>query len=451
GRLPRPRPDRQPAVVEADVVELVDVVDVDEVRRLGDAEVHERHKTLTARQDARLLPGRRQHGDRLARARGAVVGERGRLHGSLLTPGCADGPTLMTTYARRGNCVRRPLFARRRAPRPIGGRAHAAAPAGPYTPRAGAPLPDPPPLRMLPLRLRTILALLAAAALTAVAALALPATGAAATSVSKACRAAAPAKVSFTRDRGRAYGWLRWTKPKKARGSLRYRVTVNGKARRASSARRLKVRVRPGQRLRFNVSTTRAPRCGRALKATAKFYAPTTPGNVAAAKLSGTSARLSWAQAKNGDGKLAGYRVSRNGATYRQVKGTAADVAVPADVQSTLTVASVDTRGHVSKASAPVSVDMSNGLPGTPTGVQAITVSDTAIGVSWTPSTGGTGRIVGYRVYRGGTLLAQVAGPSYVASNLAPGQSYTFNVQAVDSPPHQVRPSAPGRAARAPP
>jgi len=120
GRLPRPRPDRQPAVVEADVVELVDVVDVDEVRRLGDAEVHQRHKTLTARQDARLLPGRRQHGDRLARARGTVVGERGRLHGSLLTPGCADGPTLMTTYARRGNCVRRPLFARRRAPRPIG-------------------------------------------------------------------------------------------------------------------------------------------------------------------------------------------------------------------------------------------------------------------------------------------------------------------------------------------
>ena len=304
---------------------------------------------------------------------------------------------------------------------------------------------------MLPLRLRTILPLLAAAALAAVAALAHPATGAAATSVSKACRAAAPAKASFTRDRGRAYGWLRWTKPKKARGTLRYRVTVNGRARRATSARRLKVRVRPGQRLRFNVSTTRAPRCGRALKATARFYAPTTPTGVAAAKLFGTSVRLRWARSKDGDGKLAGYRVSRNGATYRQVKGTSADVAVPAGVQSTLSVASVDTRGHVSKASAPVSVDMSNGLPGTPTGVQAITVSDSAIGVSWAPSTGGSGRIVGYRVYRDGTLLAQVAGPSYVASNLAPGQSYTFNVQAVDSRSQMSGLSAPASATTAPP
>jgi spore germination protein YaaH len=304
---------------------------------------------------------------------------------------------------------------------------------------------------MLPLRLRTLLPLLAAAAVAAVAALAHPAAGAAATSVSKACRAAAPAKVSFTRDRGRAYGWLRWTKPKKARGALRYKVTVNGKARRATSARRLKVRVRPGQRLRFNVATTRAPRCGRALKATATFYAPTTPAGLSVAKLSGTAVRLSWAQAKNGDGKLAGYRVTRNGATYRQVKGTTADVAVPADVQSTLAVASVDTRGHVSKASAPVAVDMSNGLPGTPAGVQAITVSDSAIGVTWTPSTGGSGRIVGYRVYRDGTLLAQVAGPSYVASNLAPGQSYTFNVQAVDSRSQMSALSASASAATAPP
>src|SRR6185503_18189387 len=247
---------------------------------------------------------------------------------------------------------------------------------------------------MLPLRLRSILPLLAAAALTAVAALALPATGAAATSASKACRAAAPAKVSFTRDRGRAYGWLRWTKPKKARGTLRYRVTVNGKARRATSARRLKVRVKPGQRLRFRVATTRAPRCGRALRATAKFYAPTTPTGVGAAKLSETTVRLTWKKARNGDGKLAGYRVSRNGATYRQVKATTADVAVPAGVPSTLRVASVDTRGHVSRASAPVAVNMSTAAPGTPTGVTAVSVSDSAIGVTWAPSTGGAGRVV---------------------------------------------------------
>ena len=72
---------------------------------------------------------------------------------------------------------------------------------------------------MLPFPRRLTLPLLAAAALALLAALAHPAPGAAATSAAKACRTAAPAKVTFTRDRGRAYGWLRWTKPKRAHGA----------------------------------------------------------------------------------------------------------------------------------------------------------------------------------------------------------------------------------------
>jgi spore germination protein YaaH len=302
-------------------------------------------------------------------------------------------------------------------------------------------------------RLRPILPLLAAAALTLLAALAFAAPGAAAAKASKAarCASSAPAKVTFKRDRGRPYGWLRWTKPKRARGRVRYRVTIDGRRRAATSSRRLKVRVRPGQRLRFRVTTTRAPRCARALVATAKFYAPTTPAHVAAAKLSETSVRLSWAKSKAGDGKLAGYRVSRNGVTYRQVAATSLDVAVPAGVQSTLTVASVDTRGHVSSASAPVVVGSGNQAPGAPTNVAATAISESAIGISWSAGTAGTGRGVGYRVYRDGVLLAQVAASSYVASNLAPGHTYTFNVQAVDSR-GQVSPlSAPASATTAPP
>src|SRR6185312_6024349 len=164
---------------------------------------------------------------------------------------------------------------------------------------------------------------------------------------------------------------------------------------------------RPGQRVRFRVATTRAPRCSRALTATAAFYAPTTPAHVTSAQQSDTAVSLSWAKSKAGDGKLAGYRVVRNGVTYRQVAATSLVVAVPAATQSTLSVASVDTRG--------------------------------------------VGRTVGYRVYRDGVLLTQVAGASYVASNLAPGKSYTFNVQAVDSRAQLSPLSAPASATTAPP
>jgi spore germination protein YaaH len=311
---------------------------------------------------------------------------------------------------------------------------------------------------MLPSPLRRILPLLAATALALTAALALAAPGGAATpavaaaaKAAKACATKAPGKATFTRARGQAFGWLRWTKPKAARGKVRYRVTVDGKRRKATTARRLKVRVRPGQKLRFKVATTRAPRCARALKATATFYAPTTPANVAAATLSEASARLSWARSKNGDGKLAGYRVLRNGATYRQVSATSLDVALPAGAPSTLAVASVDTRGHVSAASAPVTVDLSSRAPGAPTGLAATSVSETAIGLSWAPGAPGSGRVVGYRVYRDGTLLGQVADTSYVASNLASGQSYSFAVQAVDSHSQVSDLSAPAAATTAPP
>jgi spore germination protein YaaH len=303
---------------------------------------------------------------------------------------------------------------------------------------------------MLSSRLRPTLPFLAVAATAIPAALALAAPGAAAAKASM-CATSAPAKVTFKRDRGRTYGWLRWTKPKKARGKVRYRVTVDGRRRGATTARRLKVRARPGQRLRFRVATTRAPRCARALTATAKFYAPTTPTHVAGAQNSETSVHLSWAKSKAGDGKLAGYRVYRDGVSYRQVAATALDVAVPAAAQSTLTVASVDTRGHVSAKSAPVAVGSSGQAPGAPTGVIAASISDSQIGVSWQAGTAGVGRTVGYRVYRDGVMLAQVTGSSYVASNLAPGTSYTFAVQAVDSRGQLSPLSAAASATTAPP
>jgi hypothetical protein len=141
----------------------------------------------------------------------------------------------------------------------------------------------------------------------------------------------------------------------------------------------------------------------------------------------------------------------RNGATYRQVTGTTLDVAIPVGVQSTLSVASVDTRGHVSTASAPVAVGAAGRVPGAPAGVSAIAISESAIGVSWSAGSPGIGRIVGYRVFRDGALVAQVAGGSAVVGNLAAGRAYSFQVQAVDSRSQVSALSAPVTAQTAPP
>ena len=305
---------------------------------------------------------------------------------------------------------------------------------------------------MLRSRLRLTIPVLVVA-LAVLTALTLGAAGAAAkpASPAKACRTAAPGKITFTRDRGRAYGWLHWTKPKKARGKVRYRVSVNGVRRRATTARRLKVRVRPAQRMRFSVAPTRSPRCGRTLRTTVRFYAPTTPAKVSAAALNDGAVRLSWQRSRKGDGTLAGYRVIRNGAIYRQVTGTTLDLAIPVGVQSMLSVASVDTRGHVSAPSAPVAVGTPSRPPGAPTGVSAVAISESAIGVSWSAGTPGMGRTVGYRVFRDGALVAQVAGGSAVVGNLAAGRAYTFQVQAVDSRSQLSPLSAPVTAQTAPP
>jgi spore germination protein YaaH len=94
---------------------------------------------------------------------------------------------------------------------------------------------------------------------------------------------------------------------------------------------------------------------------------------------------------------------------------------------------------------------MTSAAPGAPTGLVATTVSDSAIGLSWSPGAPGSGRLVGYRVYRDGVLLAQVTGTSYVASNLFAGRTYTFTVQAIDSRSLASGLSAPAAATTAPP
>src|SRR6185437_4126050 len=71
-----------------DVGELAEVIDVDEVLGLGQAQLHHRQQRVPAGDDPRLAVVLNQRRDRAVDAGGALVGERSRgLHGAQLLSG----------------------------------------------------------------------------------------------------------------------------------------------------------------------------------------------------------------------------------------------------------------------------------------------------------------------------------------------------------------------------
>ena len=65
-----------------------------------------------------------------------------------------------------------------------------------------------------------------------------------------------------------------------------------------------------------------------------------------------------------------------------------------------------------------------------PSGLTA-TPGDAQVSLSWTPSTDNVA-VTGYRVYRGGVLIASPATPYYTDTGLSNGTAYSYKVAAVD-------------------
>lgn len=164
--------------------------------------------------------------------------------------------------------------------------------------------------------------------------------------------------------------------------------------------------------------------------------APTAPVGLSAT-LAGTTANLSWT-ASSDDVGVAGYRVSRNGATLPgTVTGTAfADSGLPAGTHA-YTVTAVDAAGNVSAASNTASVTIASpeppaadtAAPTVPANLTAVLTGTTA-DLSWTPSTDDTA-VTGYRITRNGAVHTTVLNPFYNNSGLAVG-TYSYTVAALD-------------------
>jgi uncharacterized protein (DUF1800 family) len=101
-------------------------------------------------------------------------------------------------------------------------------------------------------------------------------------------------------------------------------------------------------------------------------------------------------------------------------------------------------RVHIPAASGPGA----GGPSGAPVGVHASALSNTQIAVGWSPP-GGKLRVAAYDVYRDGTLAGSVTGRAYVDSNLAPGTTYSYQVDARDVAGHRSPRSAVAKATTA--
>ncbi|MBV9213676.1 MAG: hypothetical protein JOZ25_08535, partial [Actinobacteria bacterium] len=264
-----------------------------------------------------------------------------------------------------------------------------------------------------------------------------------------------PTKLTFSRRPGHLRGRLAWRPARGAGRHQRYRVyrdsTVVGQTRkhwmriRVSLDRRFKLTVRPVTR------RGRPLRCAARLRVTVKYVAPSRPQNLSVSGTSGAAAHLTWDPSHGGDGKLAGYRVLRNGATFRQTRATSEDVPISSNRSYHFSVLAVDRHGKLSGESNPVTVVTGHDPPPAPTNVIATPAGDGAVSLSWGPSLLQRGRLAGYRIYRDGKVVGQVQGLSTTVSNLFDSTDYTFTVAAVDTLGYLSQPSAQATVKTSPP
>jgi spore germination protein YaaH len=261
----------------------------------------------------------------------------------------------------------------------------------------------------------------------------------------------APKKLTVTRKPGAGSATLRWRAPH----GVRYRVYRDRKVIGQTLRHRMRVRVSVGVRHRFVVRPVtrggRLMRCWGELQRRMKYVAPSTPQNLTVEGAAGANAHLTWSRSTRGDGKVTAYRVFRDGATFKQTRERSIDVPISNDRTYAFTVAAVDSHGTLSRSAAPVTIETGHHAPPAPANVIATDVSDSELTLSWSPSQPARGRVSGYRVFRDGKPLRQVAGLSTRITNLAAGSSHQFTVAAVDSAGWISAQSAPAAVSTAPP
>ena len=114
----------------------------------------------------------------------------------------------------------------------------------------------------------------------------------------------------------------------------------------------------------------------------------------------------------------------------------------PATTTTSATTTTTSATTTTTSATTTTTTPVDTTPPSVPTGVSA-TAGDGQVALSWAASGDSGGAVAGYRVFRGGTQVAQVSGTSYTDSGLTDGTSYGYSVAAYDTAGNVSAQSAP--------
>jgi fibronectin type 3 domain-containing protein len=171
---------------------------------------------------------------------------------------------------------------------------------------------------------------------------------------------------------------------------------------------------------------------------------PSAPASLDAVAASDTSINLSWSVATvpSGGSPVTGYRVySGSGiriASLGLVTSYTHSGLTPGATYSYYVTAVSATGESGASVSRTVSTSTTTlVVPNAPTSLNATATGTSTVSLTWAASTlpAGASAVVGYRVFRGGTLVATV-GPSptsYTVTGLSPNTTYSFTVAAFNS------------------
>lgn len=175
---------------------------------------------------------------------------------------------------------------------------------------------------------------------------------------------------------------------------------------------------------------------------------PTVPGGLCAVSATYTSIALKWEPSSDNIG-LKGYEIYCNDAKkgsdtieYYTCKG------LEPGHDYTFYVRAYDIAGNYSAQSNKIrfSTLPDTSPPSVPEGLKATASAETEIKLAWSPSSDNV-KVKTYEIYCDGVKKGKISKPEYTCKGLAPGQSYTFTVKALDSTGNSSAASRPLKAA----
>ena len=167
---------------------------------------------------------------------------------------------------------------------------------------------------------------------------------------------------------------------------------------------------------------------------------PSVPQNQSIASVTETSFRMSWSAATDNVG-VTGYALYLNGTKVGTTTGTSYTyTGLTCGTAYTVGLEAFDAAGNTSNltlATGPAATSActptaDTQAPSSPGNLALGAVSQTSVSVSWSASSDNVG-VAGYGYYRGGSLVGNGAGTSYVFSGLTCGTGYSLAIDAYDA------------------